>query len=377
MAEIMERSRSWDMARDDNHKMKDYSYWRSIVASKIPIKFIATLIPVVSLILLSGCSTRVWDNQQVSDHENIVLKFSYSVAENTPKGAAARLFANLVRQRTGGYVEIQCFPNSSLVTDGQEFEALKNGEVQLLAPATSKLTGLFPDWQILDLPYAFPDLTAVHNLMDGPIGKKLMTELTGQKFRGLAMWDNGFKQMTDNRHPLVRPQDFAGLNFRIMPSPILQAQFAQLGAESSPIASDGVPQALQDGVVDGQENTISTIYSQRLDNGQKFMTLSEHGYIGYVVLTNSDFWDSLPPRYRDILENTLVEVTAWERAKAIELNEQQLAELKKQSQLQIYTLNTHEKQVWAKTLHPVYDWLRQRLTDPDIVHAIKTLGASR
>jgi tripartite ATP-independent transporter DctP family solute receptor len=366
------------MTKAGNHKISKHTNWRSIIVTKIPIKLIAILITGFSLLLLFGCSTRIKDNQQVANNEKIVLKFSYSVDENTPKGGAARLFADLVRQRTGGYVEIQCFPNSSLVTDGQEFDALKNGEVQLLAPATSKLTGLFPAWQILDLPYAFPDLTSVHNLIDGPIGKKLMTELASQKFLGLAMWDNGFKQMTDSRRPLVQPQDFAGLNFRIMPSQVLLAQFAQLGAETSPIASEGVQQALQDRVVDGQENTISTIYSQRLDNGQKFMTISNHGYIGYVVLANSDFWASIPPRYRDILENTLVEVTAWERAKALELNDQQLVELKKQSQLQIYTLNTKEKQVWAKALHPVYDLLSQQLiADPDIVQAIKTLGANQ
>lgn len=313
----------------------------------------------VLLLVLSGCGPRVVDGQQVAKDERIVIKFSHVVAENTPKGLAAQRFADLVRERTGGYVEIQVFPDSELYKDGEEFDALNNGAVQLLAPATSKISVLFPDWQVLDLPYAFADLSQVHAFMAGAKGQTLFNELKQKGMLGLGMWDNGFKQMTNNQHPLIQPQDFRGLRFRVMPANVLQQQFNVLGATAVPLAFSDVHEALKNGNVDGEENTISNIYTQRFDQVQKYLTISNHGYIGYVVLTNQKFWDSLPPNIRKILDDTLAEVTIWEQKKAEEVNQEQLEALKKEGKIQIHQLTEAEVERWNEALAHVYGRLAE------------------
>lgn len=324
---------------------------------------------IVLLLVLSGCGPRVVDGQQVAKDERIVIKFSHVVAENTPKGLAAQRFADLVRERTGGYVEIQVFPDSELYKDGEEFDALNNGAVQLLAPATSKISVLFPDWQVLDLPYAFADLSQVHAFMAGAKGQTLFNELKQKGMLGLGMWDNGFKQMTNNQHPLIQPQDFRGLRFRVMPANVLQQQFNVLGATAVPLAFSDVHEALKNGNVDGEENTISNIYTQRFDQVQKYLTISNHGYIGYVVLTNQKFWDSLPPNIRKILDDTLAEVTIWEQKKAEEVNQEQLEALKKEGKIQIHQLTEAEVERWNEALAHVYGRLAEDI-GADLVDSV-------
>ncbi|HZK83309.1 MAG TPA: DctP family TRAP transporter solute-binding subunit [Desulfosporosinus sp.] len=326
----------------------------------------------LALLLLGGCSPRVIDEQQVGKNEKIVIKFSHVVSENTPKGLAAKRFADLVRERTGGYVEVQVFPDSTLYKDGEEFEALKSGAVQMLAPATSKLSTRFPDWQLFDLPYAFPDMTTAHTLMDGPLVQELFTDLLGQKLLGLAMWDSGFKQFTNNIRPLRKPEDFQGLHFRIMTSQVLKEQFAELGAQVSPMPFNDVYQALKNGTVDAEENTISNIFTQHFDHNQKYLTLSNHGYLGYVVLTNAEFWKSLPPQISEILEDTLREVTIWEREKAGEMDQKQLVELEQEGKMEITHLTQGEQLQLQKALNPVYDHLSEEI-GPDLVNNVKKI----
>lgn len=326
----------------------------------------------LALLLIGGCSPRVIDEQQVDKNEKIVIKFSHVVSENTPKGLAAKRFADLVRQRTGGYVEVQVFPDSTLYKDGEEFEALKCGAVQMLAPATSKLSTRFPDWQLFDLPYAFPDMTTAHTLMDGPLVQELFTDLQEQKLLGLAMWDSGFKQFTNNVRPLRKPEDFQGLHFRIMTSQVLKEQFAELGAQASPMPFDDVYQALKTGTVDAEENTISNIFTQHFDHNQKYLTLSNHGYLGYVVLTNAEFWKSLPPQVSEILEDTLREVTIWERERAGEMDQKQLVELEQEGKIEITHLSQGEQLQLQKALNPVYDHLSAEI-GPDLVNSVKKI----
>ncbi len=324
----------------------------------------------LGLLLLGGCSPRVIDEQQVDKNEKIVIKFSHVVSENTPKGLAAKRFADLVRERTGGYVEVQVFPDSMLYKDGEEFEALKSGAVQMLAPATSKLSTMFPEWQLFDLPYAFSDMTTAHNLMDGPLVKELFTDLQEQNFLGLAMWDSGFKQFTNNIRPLRKPEDFQGLHFRIMTSQVLKAQFNELGAQASPMPFNDVYEALKNGTVDAEENTISNIYTQNFDHNQKFLTLSNHGYIGYVVLTNADFWESLTPEVTKILEDTMRDVTIWERERAGNMDQNHLAELEREGKMEITHLSQEEQAQLQKALNPVYDLLSAEI-GKDLVNKVK------
>lgn len=272
--------------------------------------WLASLLTLVSL-LLTACGPRVWDSEQIDPRQKIIIRFSHVVAEDTPKGLAAQRFADLVNERTNGRVEVEVFPKATLYDDAQEIEALRENKVQMIAPATSKLSELYPPWELLDLPYAFSSEADINQDMDGPAGRQLFAAVAPD-FKALAFWDNGFKEMTDSQRPLIHPQDFAGLQMRTMiNSPLLQSQFEALGAEPVPGDFADLYQDLQNFQVDGEENTASNIYSQKFYQVQKYMMVSNHGYMGYVVLVNASFWRSLPPDIQLIIAQTMDGVTIW------------------------------------------------------------------
>lgn len=313
---------------------------------------ILTLLLVINAIA-PGCQPRAVDMEQVGADERIVLKFSHVVSEFTPKGLAARRFAELVHERTQGRVEVQVYPNSQLYMDGEEVEALINNHVQMIAPATAKMTTYFPELLMFDLPFLFADYQQVHDFIDSETGLKLLERLQKDGMLSLAMWDNGFKVMTANR-PLQTPADFKNLRFRIMPSRVLDAQFALLGAQARKLPFSDVYAALEQRLVDAAENTPSNIYSKKFYRVQSHLTVSNHGYLGYLVLTNEKFWLGLPGEIRNILEETLAEVTEWEREIAAERNERDLERIINSKQIEVYFLSEEEKEAWRSALLPVH-----------------------
>ena len=241
----------------------------------------------------------------------IVIKFSHVVAPNTPKGKGADKFKELAEKYTNGKVKVEVYPNSTLYKDKEELEALQLGAVQMLAPSNSKFGPMgIKDFEVFDLPFLLPNLASLRKVTEGPIGKKMLKLLEPKGMIGLAYWDNGFKQMSANK-PLRMPEDYKGLKFRIQSSKVLEAQFRLLGATPQVMAFSEVYQALQTGVVDGQENTPSNMYTQKFHEVQKYTTLTNHGYIGYVVVVNKKFWDGLPADVRGQLDKAMKEATVY------------------------------------------------------------------
>ncbi len=325
-----------------------------ITALPSVVALIIVVILTLVLLPLQSCHNRAIDMEQVSAKERIIIKFSHVVSELTPKGMAARRFAELVNERTDGLVEVQVYANSQLYMDGEEIDALLNNNVQIIAPATAKMTEFFPELFLFDLPFLFDSYEQVYQFIDGSEGEKLMERLQGQGMVSLAMWDNGFKVMTSNK-AMRRPQDFVNLRFRIMPSRVLDAQFAQLGAQARDLPFSDVYAALERGLVDAAENTPSNIYTKKFFLVQEHMTISNHGYLGYLVLTNEEFWSSLPDDIRLILEETMAEVTEWERQVAQQQNKSDMELIANTGEIQIYYLDDREKQEWKNALLPVYD----------------------
>src|ERR1035441_10091711 len=207
----------------------------------------------------------------------IVIKFSHVVAADTPKGKGAEKFKELAEKYTNGKVKIEVYANSTLYKDKEELEALQLGAVQMLAPSNSKFGPIgIKDFEVFDLPFLLPSLASLRKVTEGPIGKKMLTLLNAKGMIGLAYWDNGFKQMSANK-PLHMPEDYKGLKFRIQSSKVLEAQFRLLGATPQVMAFSEVYQALRTGVVDGQENTPSNIYTQKMHEVQKYMTMTKIG----------------------------------------------------------------------------------------------------
>ena len=291
----------------------------------------------------------------------IVIKFSHVVAPNTPKGKGSEKFKELAEKYTNGRVKVEVYPNSTLYKDKEELEALQLGAVQMLAPSNSKFGPIgIKDFEVFDLPFLLPNLASLRKVTEGPIGKKMLTLLDAKGMVGLAYWDNGFKEMSANK-PLHMPADYKGLKFRIQSSKVLEAQFRLLGATPQVMAFSEVYQALQTGVVDGQENTPANMYTQKMDEVQKFTTLTNHGYIGYVVVVNKKFWEGLPADIRGELTKAMAEATTYANTISASENDEALAEMKKNGKTTFIVPTPAEMAAMQKAMEPLYQDMASRV----------------
>jgi C4-dicarboxylate-binding protein DctP len=253
---------------------------------------------------------------------------------------------------------------------------LQLGAVQMLAPSNSKFGPIgIREFEVFDLPYILPDLKTLRKVTDGPLGARLLKLLDAKGMTGLAYWDNGFKEMTANKK-LVQPSDFKGLKFRIQSSKVLEAQFRALGSIPQVMAFSEVYQALQTGVVDGQENTWSNIYTQKMHEVQKYATVTSHGYIGYVVVVNKKFWDGLPADIRAACEKAMKEATEYGNSQSAKENDDALEEIKKTGKTEIVTLTPEQDEAMRKAMMPVYKDVASRVGQPLIDEFLKETGRS-
>ncbi|ASS67082.1 MULTISPECIES: DctP family TRAP transporter solute-binding subunit [unclassified Paenibacillus] len=312
------------------------------------------------------------DDEQMGFSGRHVIKFSYVVAENTPKGLAAQRFADLVEEKSGGKVQVQLFPNGTLFTEPDEQAALARGDVQMIAPAFSNLSTHMPEWSVMDLPFAFRTEEAVEEAFSGEVGSLLFKRLESRGMIGLAFWGNGFKQMTSSGKPLVHPEDFSGMKFRILPGPIVDAQFRALGASTSDIPFNSVYKAYESGGVDGGENTITNIYSKKFYQVQKYMTVSNHAYLGYAVLMNRSFWESLPADVQAIIQEAMRETTGWANESAREMSRKELAEMRSGRLMNIVDLQEPERREWMALWEPLYGQA-EKLAGRELMDAVRRL----
>ncbi len=305
----------------------------------------------------------------VAAQEPIVIKFSHVVAPDTPKGRATEYFKKIAEERTKGRVKIEIYPNSQLFKDAEELEALQLGSVQMLAPTVSKFGPMgVREFEVFDLPYLFDSYDDVHKVTNGPIGRALMAKLEPKGIVGLAYWDNGFKPMSANR-ALRKPEDAKGLKMRIQSSKVLDAQMRALGAIPQVMALSEVYQGLQTGVIDGTENVVSNFYTQKMYEVQKYLTITDHGYIGYAVIANKKFWEGLPPDIRTTLEGAMKDATRFADDGAKRENADALEGVRKTGKTQVIVLSPEEKRAWKKALVKVHAEMAGRI-GRDLVEAI-------
>jgi C4-dicarboxylate-binding protein DctP len=284
----------------------------------------------------------------------IVVKFSHVVADKTPKGQAALKFKELAEKKLPGKVEVQVFPNSQLFGDGKEMEALLLGDVQIIAPSLSKFDRYTKKLQVFDLPFLFNNIEAVDRFQHSKDGKKLLDEMRSKNIKGLAYWHNGMKQLSTNRDQLRVPEDVKGLKFRIQASDVLEAQFRALGANPQKMAFSEVYQALQTGVVDGQENTWSNIYSQKFFEVQKTIAETNHGVIDYMGITNAKWWDKLPKDVQKGLQEAMDEATEYGNGLANQINQRDKKLIAEAGKAKIQELTKDDLAQWQKAMEPVW-----------------------
>jgi len=301
----------------------------------------------------------------------IVIKFSHVVATDTPKGKAAEFFAKRAAELTKGKVKVEVYPNSQLYKDKEEMEALQLGSVQMLAPSLSKFAPLgVKEFEAFDLPFIFDDYNDLHAVTNGPVGAKLLKKLESRGITGLAYWDNGFKVMSANK-PLKAVEDYKGVKMRIQSSKVLDAQMRAVGSLPQVLAFSETYQALQTGVVDGTENPPSNLYTQKMHEVQKHLSITNHGYLGYAVVVNKKFWDGLPADIRAALNKAMIESTKVANDTAFADNQDALAKVKAAGKTTIYQPTLGERFLLKKAMFPVHKQMSSRIGEETIQEIYK------
>jgi len=312
-----------------------------------------TLIMAAAAASLLATSSTASFAQAACDPGEIVIKFAHVTnADKHPKGIAATLLAKRINEEMNGKACMEVFPNSTLYDDNKVLEAMLQGDVQLAAPSLSKFEKFTKKFRIFDLPFMFESIGAVDAFQSSASGQAMKDSMQKRGLQGLAFWHNGMKQMSANV-PLISPSDAKGLKFRVQSSDVLVAQMEAIGGSPQKMAFSEVYGALQQGVVDGQENTWSNIFGKKFFEVQDGVTETNHGIIDYLVVTSVDWLASLEPDVRDQFLTILGEVTTLRNSEAFAVNE-----AAKKSIIDaggtIRTLTAEQRQVWVDVMKPVW-----------------------
>ena len=291
----------------------------------------------------------------------LTIRFAHVVAEDTPKGLTVRRFAQLVAERAPGRIRVVIYPNAQPYGDSDEFEALQAGAVEMLAPSLSKFGRVgFPEFELFDLPFLFDNLSEVRHLTEGPLGQRLLAGLGRQGLVGLGYLDNGFKHMSANR-PLREPADFRGLRMRVQGSRVIAAQMRALGATPVTLSFSQTREALRRQIVQGTENPLSNFWTQRMDRVQSDLSLTQHAYLGYAVITSQRFWHSLTEADRRLLAQALREALAYGNQIADQQSDKALIALRRAESTQVHALSPAQRSSLRAAVQPVYEQLGQRI----------------
>ena len=312
------------------------------------MKFLTTA--ATALALTFGASSAM----AACDDGEMVIKFSHVTnTDKHPKGIAASLLQERVNAEMNGVACMEVFPNSTLYNDDKVLEAMLQGDVQLAAPSLSKFEKFTKQFRLFDLPFMFKDIEAVDAFQGSDAGQSMKDSMQRRGLQGLAFWHNGMKQMSANV-PLLDPTDANGLKFRVQSSDVLVAQMEAIGGSPQKMAFSEVYGALQQGVVDGQENTWSNIYGRKFFEVQDGITETNHGIIDYLVVASVDWLDSLDADVRDQFMTILSEVTTTRNAEAFAVNETAKAAIVEAGGV-IRQLTPEQRQSWVETMKPVWD----------------------
>jgi tripartite ATP-independent transporter DctP family solute receptor len=282
------------------------------------------------------------------------IKVAYVVPETQSTHIAAKdVFKKYVEEKSGGRIRVELYPNGQLGGDRQAIEAVQLGTIQMTIPAVAVLSGFEPKFQVFDLPFLFRDKKAAYAALDGALGQKLNALLLPIGLRNLAYAENGFRNITDNRGPIHKPEDLKGLKIRTMENPVHIATFKCLGANPTPMSFGELYTALQQKTVDAQENPIPLIYTTKFYEVQKYLTLSGHVYAATALLMNDKFFAGLPKDLQKIVQEGAERYRTEQRKMSDRQDREMLAQLKKAG-MEINELTPAEKQVFVRATQPVY-----------------------
>ena len=320
----------------------------------------SALIP--GLVLLSDAAHAAEINQHT-------IKFASAGAKGSPAVMGMEKFADLVKEKSGGKVTVRVFPGGTLGGDIQTISALQGGTIEMTVMNAGLLAGVVKDFVVVDFPFLFDTPQEADAVMDGPVGTALADKLPGKGLIGLGYWELGFRQLTNSRRPVATVGDIAGLKIRVVQSPIYVDLFNALGANAVPMPFPEVYTALETKTVDGQENPAPSILTAKLNEVQKYLTLTRHTYNPQIVMISKRLWDKLNEDERKILQEATLEARDYQRTVAREQDGKAIEALKAEG-MTVGELPAEEVAKFRDKAKPVAD-KHAKEVDPALVQQLK------
>jgi len=282
------------------------------------------------------------------------IRFGHLNNPDHPVSAGVKKFAELVAAKSGGKLVVKEFPSMQLGNEMQQQSALQGGVQEMSAPAPTSLAGIVKDFGMLDFPFIVSTFAQADALIDGPVGKALLAKLPEKGLVGLTFWDLGFRNVTNSRLAITKPEDLAGLKLRVIPNPVFLETFRTFKANPVPMPFAELYAALETKAVDGQENPFSVILSNKFFEVQKFLSVTNHVYATNIILVSKKFWDSLSPAEQKILQDAAIEARDYQRTVSRAAAQKSLADLKAKG-MQVNELAPAELSRMRQMVVPVYD----------------------
>jgi tripartite ATP-independent transporter DctP family solute receptor len=248
-----------------------------------------------------------------ADYQPRIIRFGYGLAEDSNQGRASKFLADDLAKRTGGKFKLKGFANASLGSDPQMQNALIGGAQEMTVVSTATLVGIVSDFGVYDLPFVFGNEREADAILDGAFGKSLTDKLQDKGLVGLVYWENGFRNLTNKKHPIAKVEDMHGIKLRVMQNPIYIDMFKDFGANAVPLPFSELFTALETGTVDGQENPVNTIQSSKFYEVQKYLSLTKHVYSPWIVLASKKWWDKLSAAEKKAVQESAEAARDFER----------------------------------------------------------------
>jgi TRAP-type transport system periplasmic protein len=305
----------------------------------------------------------------VSDGDSYDIKFGIGLAEDSPQALSVDYFGEILDQRSDGRIDVQLFPNSQVGDDLQMMNALQSGTLEMTYPSTSPATSIVPELRLFDLPFLFPEPEDADAVLDGEIGQQMLDGFDGSGITGLAWAENGYRQLTNSQRAVSSPDDVSGLRVRVMENPIQVSIWETLGANPTSMAFGEVFSALEQGVVDGQENPWSTILTSRFDEVQDHGSQTRHVYTPFLILIGEEFYEGLPQEDQDLIQEAAVQAAQYQRTISREYDTYAKEELANRG-MEITELSDEELAAFQEAVQPVYEQWQDEI-GADLVQSVQ------
>ena len=282
------------------------------------------------------------------------IKFTNGVNEDHPVGLGVKRMQEVLNAKTGGKIKINAFWGGSAGGDLPATQALRAGTQEMVCTSSSPLVGIVKELGAFDLPFLFANEKEADAVLDGPAGAYFNKKLEDAGVVNLAYWENGFRNLTNSKRPVARAEDFDGVKVRVMQNNIFLDTFKTLGSNAVPMAFGEVFTALETKTIDGQENPFVTIETSKLNEVQKYLSVTRHAYTPFLVLYSKKLWDQLNAQEQAVLREAAMEGQKVQRAANRTLNEQSLANLKVKGMMVNEVTSAEQLRMFQK-VRPVYD----------------------